>query len=229
MAEPVGSMVSAAVTAEIATNAPANAALVLCGFGSLFGPQSMVNLMESVEALASKVQGGDLTVIEQMLLGQALALQGVFTSLTHRASAQKNPRLLQTQLGLALRAQNQSRAALEALIQLKQPPTPTYIGQANIASQQQVNNSMATMAGMPDVVAFDQNKLLEVPHEQRLDAGATSSPGRADSVMAAVDPINRAKDVGWKGAQQYECHDARPKQPHDARDVAAGEQPRSPV
>jgi hypothetical protein len=42
---------------------------------------------------------------------------------------------------LALKAQNQSRATLQALVQLKQPSQITFVKQANIAQgHQQVNN-----------------------------------------------------------------------------------------
>lgn len=192
MSEAIASATQAAVNADIATSAPANAAAVLAAFGALFGPQETVSLMESVEALVLKVRNGDMTVIEQMLLSQAVALQGVFTSLTFRSATQANPRLLQTQLGLALRAQSQARTTLEALIQLKQPSSPTYIGQANIASQQQVNNG----AMMPNSVRFDQNPLLEVQDEQRLVAGAAEASGRVDPVLASLDAVDRSENGG---------------------------------
>ncbi|WP_051293889.1 hypothetical protein [Pseudoduganella violaceinigra] len=182
----------ASITAEIATNAPANAALILSSFSTLFGPQQLVPLVDSLNALAAKVQGGDLSVVEQMLVSQAVALQGVFTNLTHRAAAQTNPRLLQTQLGLALRAQSQARSTLEALIQLKQPPSPTYISQANIAAQQQVNNLLAETSKPLEVCGFNQNKLMEACDEQRLDAGAAATPKRADPGLATLATINRA-------------------------------------
>lgn len=184
----------AVANAEIATSAPANAAAVLTAFGTLFGPQETVSLMQAVEALVAKVQSGDMSVVEQMLLSQAVALQGVFTSLTFRAATQTNPRLLQTQLGLALRAQSQARATLEALIQLKQPSSPTYIGQANIAAQQQVNNGMAIAAGVPDHIEFDQNGLLEAHDEQRLVRGAAQAPGRVDPLLATMEAINRGEN-----------------------------------
>jgi hypothetical protein len=197
MSETAASATQALVNADIATNAPANAAVVLSAFGALFGPQEMVSLMEAVEVLVAKVQNGDMSVVEQMLLSQSVALQGVFTSLTFRAATQTNPRLLQAQLGLALRAQSQARATLEALIQLKQPASPTYIAQANIAAQQQVNNGLTIAASAPDQPGFDQNELLEVHDEQWLVPGAAPASGRNDPVLAPMDPINGADNGGW--------------------------------
>lgn len=182
---------ASAITAEIATNAPANAALILCGVGSLFGPQKLVPLLDSVNALVAQVKSGDLAVIDEMLLSQAVALQGVFTNLTHRAATQSNPRLLQTQLGLALRAQGQARATLEALVHLKQPSSPTFIGQANIATQQQVNNRFTHPPGTTAIGSFDQNKLLEARDEQRLDSGAPSAAAQVNSDLATLGTVNR--------------------------------------
>jgi hypothetical protein len=196
MSEDAAPAAQALVNAAIATNAPANAAVVLSAFGAFFGPQEMVSLMEAVEALVEKVQNGDMSIVEQMLLSQSVALQGVFTSLTFRAATQTNPRLLQTQLGLALRAQSQARATLEALIQLKQPATPTYIAQANIAARQQVNNGSIIAPGASDQVGFDQNELLEAHDEQRLVPGAAVASGRNDPLLAPLDPINGADNGG---------------------------------
>jgi hypothetical protein len=137
-----------------------------------------------------------MSVVEQMLLSQSVALQGVFTSLTFRAATQTNPRLLQTQLGLALRAQSQARATLEALIQLKNPASPTYIAQANIAARQQVNNGLTIAAGAPGQAGFGQNGLLEVHDEQRLAPGTAPASGRNDPVLAPLDPINGADNGG---------------------------------
>jgi hypothetical protein len=190
MRDTTSSSTQAAVNANITTSAPANAAAVLTAFGTLFGPQQTMSLMQSVEVLVAKVQNGDMSVIEQMLLSQAIALQGVFTSLAFRAATQTNPRLLQTQLGLALRAQSQARATLEALIQLKQPATPTYIAQANIAEKQHVNNGLTIAGGAPDQPGFDQNGLLEAHDEQRLVLGTAAASGRNDPDLATLDAIN---------------------------------------
>jgi hypothetical protein len=88
-----------------------------------------------------KLQGGDLSKIEEMLLSQAVALEMMFTSLARTAKAQEQLLQYETHMRFALKAQNQSRATLQALIQLKQPSQTTFVRQANIAQgHQQVNN-----------------------------------------------------------------------------------------
>jgi len=60
-------------------------------------------------------------------------------------------------LKLALRAQNQCRATIETLSVVKNPPTATFVRQANIAAgHQQVNNGM--VSALPGVPEFETCK-----------------------------------------------------------------------
>ncbi len=94
-------------------------------------------LMNSMGA----VRAGDLASMEAMLVGQATALQTIFTSLAIRASKQNSLPQYQAYLALALKAQAQSRATISALVDLKYPKQATFVKQANIAhGPQQVNN-----------------------------------------------------------------------------------------
>ena len=77
-------------------------------------------------------------------------------------------------LGLALKAQAQSRATISALVDLKYPRQATFVKQANIAhGPQQVNNGGAAGADPAQLTqaqahgkqsATEQNKLLEEDH-----------------------------------------------------------------
>lgn len=65
----------------------------------------------------------------------------MFTSLARRAKAQDKLLQYEAHMRLALKAQNQSRATLQALMQLKQLSQTTFVKQALIAQgHQQVNN-----------------------------------------------------------------------------------------
>ena len=76
-----------------------------------------------------------------MLVSQANALQTIFTSLARRASSQESLPLFQAYMGLALKAQSQSRSTISALVDLKNPKQATFVGQANMTTgPQQVNN-----------------------------------------------------------------------------------------
>ena len=102
-----------------------------------------------------KIRSNDLSSLEEMLFNQSKALEQIFVSMLRRAKAQEHLLQFQTHFNLALKAQNQSRATLQALIQLKQPNQTAFIKQTNIAhGHQQVNNSLENNP-------IPQNELLE--------------------------------------------------------------------
>jgi len=131
-----------------------------------------------------KVQGGDLTKIEEMLLSQAVALEMMFTSLARTAKAQEQLLQYETHMRFALKAQNQSRATLQALIQLKQPSQTTFVKQANIAQGHQQVNNLAEKNITP------QNELLGA-ESANLDSGTTPTAEGVNSKVEAMDKINR--------------------------------------
>jgi len=144
------------------------------------------------------VNAGDLIMVESMLFSQAQALQTIFSSLARRASSQEHLKQYQVFLTLALKAQTQSRATLEALIELKQPRhRATFVKQANIAAgHQQVNNSYAgasahTTSLHAEDSSTEPNKLLEATHGIELDIGAQGTASSADPHLEAVGAVNR--------------------------------------
>lgn len=80
-------------------------------------------LVQSVQQL----QSGDFSKIEAMLLSQASALEMMFTNLARKAAAQTQVSMRDTFVKLALKAQNQSRAILQTLIQRYQPKQTAFI------------------------------------------------------------------------------------------------------
>ena len=153
------------------------------------------------EVLIRQIRSGDTSGLEAMLVGQATALQGMFMSLARRAQAQKYQRQLEAFLALALKAQAQSRATIQAVADLKYPRQVQYVQQANIAHTQQVNNGAAqqhprTRKKSPGA----KNKLLEqTEHDQWMDTGATEAPERGDPQMAALGEVHRPQIVRRKG------------------------------
>lgn len=78
-------------------------------------------------------------------------------------------------LRLVLRAQSQCRATLETLTAIKNPQSLTFVRQANIGYNQQVNNGAALGDGATRAreIESSQNKLLDIKHGERLDTGTT--------------------------------------------------------
>lgn len=181
-----------------------NAAVVMDAYqGNLLGADtSLEGLVQGLKASMKRSKNGDLYTLEAMLIGQATALQSIFASLARRAQVQESQRNLEAFLGLALKAQSQSRATISALVDLKFPRQATFVKQANIAhGPQQVNNgpevrnsSLALERAEENQSA--QNKLLEVDHGQPggwVDGGAAAAPTRGNPSMETMVKGNRPK------------------------------------
>ncbi|OXM42184.1 hypothetical protein CFY91_01375 [Pseudomonas fluvialis] len=92
---------------------------------------------------------------------------------------------------LALKAQNQARATLQTLGELKAPKQVAFVQQANIGNQVQVNNGTAAQPARTRKTQKAPNELLEVQHGERLDTRATGSAGSADKAMATLEEQHR--------------------------------------
>jgi hypothetical protein len=107
------------------------------------GDADLVELVVDLREQVKQVQSGDMGGVEAMLYGQAMTLQTIFTNLARKAQAQEYLKQFQVNLSLALKAQAQCRATLEALAEIKNPRPVAFVKQANISGgHQQVNNGM---------------------------------------------------------------------------------------
>ena len=190
------------VMGTMTTSGTFNGAAVIDSFqGNLMGKEVGFELAhQSLGERVNAIQAGDLKLLESMLFSQASALQTIFASLARRASTQEHLAQYQAFLGLALKAQAQSRATIEALVELKQPrQQPTFIKQANVAAgHQQVNNTYAsasactTDASHAEKNAGPQTELLEASDEQRLDTRTKGKAGGANPQLVPVGEVNGA-------------------------------------
>ena len=183
-----------------------NGAVVVKAYqGNLLGKD--VDLSELVQGLSDsckRVNDGDLSTLEAMLISQATALQTVFTSLVCRAQVQTQQRHLEAFMGLAFKAQAQSRATISALVDLKNPRQATFVKQANIANGPQQVNNRAGADGSAHVhghahaekSAPEQNKLLEADHGQpggRMDTRAAQAAKQGNQAVETMESVYRAK------------------------------------
>jgi hypothetical protein len=190
------------VRAMTTTKASLNAAIVVDAFQSnIMGKDlSLSALMDSMSENFAQVSNGDLTAIEAMLVGQATALQTMFTHLAKRAASQEYLSHYQTYLTLAMKAQAQSRATISALIELKYPRQgATFVKQANISSGHQQINNLAKPSQYAHAHAGNSqtapNKLLEDDHGQRLDFGAQTEAISNHQRLETVGAIHRGNDT----------------------------------
>jgi hypothetical protein len=82
---------------------------------------------ESLRQTMTKTGEGDLKMASKLLTAQAMSLDGIFTELARRAAANMGEYMQATEsyLRLALKAQANSRATVEALAKLHQPREQT--------------------------------------------------------------------------------------------------------
>jgi hypothetical protein len=140
-----------------------------------------------LERSIDEVKRGNLADVEAMLYSQAYALNAMFATLMTRANRQEYMPPTQALMGLAFKAQNQSRATLQALVDLKQPRQPTFVKQANISQgHQQVNN-------LAEKNQISQNKLLE-GETYDLDSRPQEKAKGVNSKMEAVGKVHRGKN-----------------------------------
>ena len=153
-------------------------------------PTLMAFLREQTEAIKS----GDLSNAEAMLMNQATALQSLFSRLAERGMAAETVPSFESNMKLALKAQSQCRATLEAISSMKNPPT-VFAKQANVTTgPQQVNNGPPMSSPLenqkpPNELSGEIDELLENTRTQKETCGD-------DPQMEAVGEINRAKNGG---------------------------------
>ncbi len=124
----------------------------------------LTELAEELTAQIEKVGAGDLQRVEAMLLAQAHVLQTMFLECAHRMKRAEYLNQMQAHGQLALKAQNQCRATLAALADIKNPARATFI--KNTATNQQVN--LGAVPPQKNSADF-ANELLEAKTHERLD------------------------------------------------------------
>lgn len=181
--------------------APAfNGANVVQSFGKdlINDEAKFFDIADELKSTFKDVKAGNLSGMEQMLVAQATALQTMFTSLALRAQAQTHMPNLEKFMGLALKAQAQSRATIQALVELKYPRQVAFVKQLNTTTgAQQINNCTQPITRTEEkLIAPNEVKALEDERDGStyLDAGAATAPGREDQAVGALAAKHRAAD-----------------------------------
>ena len=171
-----------------------NCSLVTSKYCNTFGDQDLNALEQELTGRTDRLLNGDMRYVEAMLFAQAQALQSVFVNLALKATDEDFPPKRQSEyMNLALRAQAGSRATLQALVDAKNPRVQTFVGQQNVAYQQQVNNGQAPNARTGND-AITSNELLREANHAAMDGDRTGVPVCVNSELAAVEAINRSED-----------------------------------
>ena len=175
---------------ELLLHPEAQAALRMLAWGKFAGDADASALVHKMFDVSKEVKAGNLEMLERMLAAQAFSLDTMFTDLARRARLQEGLPQIQTLTGLAFKAQAQCRSTIEALAEIKNPKAATFVRQANIAHQQQVNNGAA--APPAKAIAPAPPAQLSAPSPDPILAGTwTKTP-------EAV-PASRAREVAQPG------------------------------
>lgn len=162
-----------------------------------------VNLLAAeLAAQVKAVNQGDMQRTEGILIAQAQALDAIFVNLMRRTMNQTTMHHWETYMRMGMKAQNQCRATLQALAEMKNPRPVAFFKQANInnGGNQQVNNGVPTGDTQSPTPAreneSEQTKLLQgmTDGSTYMDAGTTSAAGRGDKTLEPVETVNRAKE-----------------------------------
>lgn len=189
------------IAAAALSPAMANASTAVDFTKAIFPDISLQECIEVLEADIKAVNGGDLDKLEGLLTAQAEALNAMFNNFAKKAAHAELLPHLEGYCRLALKAQSQCRTTVEAIAEIKFPRSATFIKQANIAGQQQVNNGQAdngtstrTCAGAPEKTINPTNELISEQANATLDTAGAGAASRFNSGVEAVGAVNRAKD-----------------------------------
>ena len=128
---------------EIALSPAVQGAIGILSWAKFAGDTDLALLVKDLREQTEMVVGGETRPIEAMLFVQAKTLETIFTSLARRAASNDTLKPFQANMALALKAQAQCRATLEALAEIKNPRPVAFVKQANITNgPQQINNGM---------------------------------------------------------------------------------------
>ena len=170
----------------------ANASTTVDYTTGIFPDICLQDCIEVMQEDIKAVNGGNLDKLEGMLTAQAEALNAIFNNFAKRAIHATHMPQLDTYTRLAMTAQAQCRTTVEAIAEIKYPKSATFIKQANIAQQQQVNNGKASPALAGEKNITPTNELLTESAHAALDTGRTSAAIGLDSQLEAVGASNGA-------------------------------------
>ena len=186
---------------DVVLSSNAQNAVGIQAWGKFAGDASLQALDENLGVKTRQVTDGDMRPIEGVLYRQAKTLETIFTHLATRAAGNTSLKQFQVNLTLALKAQAQCRSTLEALAEIKNPRTVSFVKQSNVTTgPQQVNNTFAGTASEDyaqvrarrENSLTEPNKLFEADHGQRLVIGAQGQAGRVDQAVETVEAVQRA-------------------------------------
>lgn len=135
----------------------------------------ITELAGELERQTAAIHKDDMGRAESMLIAQAHTLDGLFARLANNALTAGHLDVFERYMRLALKAQNQTRATLQTLAELKTPKQVAFVKQTNIGNQLQVNNG----SGKPAVRARGKIKMSQTNYWRHSMANGWTPERRA--------------------------------------------------
>lgn len=179
--------------AELSLSAVTLNAVTAHTFTQFMGETDLGETIKVMREKTSKVNGGDLSELENTLTAQTVSLDAIFNQLARRASLNIGEHInaAETYMRLALKAQAQCARTIEVLAAMKNPPV-IFAKQANIShGNQQVNNGSSPNATHTEKTINQSNELLTKGNHATLDTSRTTTASGIDQNMATVETLDR--------------------------------------
>lgn len=174
--------------ARLAISPEFKASITTTAFKPPIGQQDLASVFQQIGDVATNVIQGDMKPLEVMLASHIISLDSIFNRLAIQAEANigKHPKVVDTYLRLALKAQSQCRATAEALAAMKSPRQ--YINQTNVAGAMQIN------------IAKESS---------HVDRGAEGKNAASNPTVEALGEVHGAKDASWEGGLKGKLAETR--------------------
>jgi hypothetical protein len=178
-------------------------------------------LAGEVKKQLDAVNENDLSALERILAAQITTLDQLFHGFVRKAFPEY-PQTLEAEkayMAMAMRAQSQTRAAIETLAEIKNPQ-PLF-QQHNVAYNQQINNGQdaaqprlegsGPTARAEEGKHFLQNELLMDGRKEHapVDSGRTQTASKVYREVETVGKIDRAAHPRRESRRPHERHDTR--------------------
>jgi len=149
-----------------------------------------VKLYEEFVKQAKSVIDGDDSHLVRTLMAQLETTNTLFYTMATRLEKADTYYQLKLYANLALQFQNQSRRTAATVKDILHPKRATFVKQANMAVNQQVNNGINPES---ENKSHTENQLMEAEDVERLDTGAQEASIGINPSLETVGKGDRAK------------------------------------
>lgn len=171
-------------------------------FGAMEGAPGLGDYADAIRAKGEAAANGDLSFASRMLAAQAVTLDNIFTEMARRMALNMSEFLpaTDTYARIAMKAQSQSRAALEALAKLHQP------------REQTVRHVHVNEGGQAVIADQVHNHAGVLGNEESIKQSLTTGNAGPIAALPGPDPLGNGMPIPSR-KREAEVQDARRDEP----------------